>query len=69
MPPIASLSSKNFHERLFQNILALDNFLDAVLSAEGERIQVHRFILAAGSNYFNRLLKCDGNSNRFPICK
>lgn len=66
---VESVSSKNFHQRLFENILALDDFLDAVVSAEGQRIQVHRFILAAGSKYFRRLLKCNNNSSQFPICK
>lgn len=67
--PFSLLCAKNFHERLFANILALDNFLDAVLSAEGQRIQVHRFVLAAGSRYFHKLLQCNKNSNQFPICK
>lgn len=65
----ASVSSRNYHARLFENILALDHFLDAVVTtAEGKRIQVHRFVLAAGSKYFSKMLRCD-DSNKLPICK
>lgn len=66
---MASLTSKDFHSKLFQNMLALDDFLDAVISAEGKNIQAHRFVLAAGSKYFHRMLTCTGNSIRCPIRK
>lgn len=63
------LRSRNYHEKLFQNIQSLDIFLDAILSIDGKTIQVHRFVLAAGSKYFHDLLKRNDGLGVFPVCK
>lgn len=64
-----NIESRSIHTKLFKNITESDEFLDAYISAEGQTIKVHRFILSAGSNYFRNILKKFHYINTVPICK
>lgn len=64
-----NLRSNNIQTKLFENILVLDEFLDAILSVDGKTIKAHRIILAAGSEYFRSLLKKCDRYDAVPISK
>lgn len=60
MPPDVNMMSGT-HQKDMLNMLKLKCYSDLVLISGLVRFQVHRFMLAAGSQAFNRLLNVDFN--------
>lgn len=58
----------NLKKRVFDAIAIGDDFLDAILWAEGSTMKVHRNIVSAASPYFHDLFVSIKSNRKQAVC-
>ena len=50
--------------RTLQDLRSNQEFSDVTLACEDDQMEAHRVVLASGSQFFQRILTCYGNSSK-----
>lgn len=65
--PLIFTNYKTILQRSFVEMFRTDEFADAILICDGQRIRVHKFLLSAVSSFFDKMFKNHENNHKLLI--